>query len=142
MKAIVASLTLAALLAGCAAGNVSEIRTDPANAVRIEIDQNYQRVYKNVLDKMHECIGESWAGMFAQVRIRHALYSDLQEGNIGYVMDNLGVANHYLQVDIKGLPNNRTRLEAFVHFSTWKAHLERVQAWAIDGRAPCEATHP
>lgn len=140
MKTIVASLTLATLLTGCAAGNVSEIRADPANSVRVEIDQNYQRVYKNVLDKMHECIGESSAGMFAQVRIRHALYSDLQEGNIGYVMDNLGVANHYLQVDIKGLPNNRTRLEAFVHFSTWKPHLERVTAWAIDGRAPCEAT--
>jgi len=139
MKTFAAISIAAALLAGCAAGNVSEIRADPANAVRLDLDQNYQRVYKNVLDKMHECIGESWAGVFAQVRIRHALYSDLQEGNIGYVMDNLGVANHYLQVDIKGLPNNKTRLDAYVHFATWKPHLDRVKAWAVDGQAPCDA---
>lgn len=137
-----ATAALALVLAGCAAGNVSEIRADPANAIRMELDQNYQRVYKNVLDKMHECIGESWAGLFAQVRIRHALYSDLQEGNIGYVMDNLGQANHYLQVDIKGLPGNKTQLAAYVYFPTWRPQLDRVRAWAMNGQAPCEAPRP
>jgi len=114
MKMIAISFTAVALLTGCAAGTVKDLKSDPANSISVEINQNYQRVYKNLLEKMQVCMGEGWVGAFAQNHIRHAMFNELQEAYISYVMSNLGYQNHYLHVDIKGYELDKTKLEAFV----------------------------
>lgn len=136
------SLILVSLLSGCAAGTVNELRSDPANSIKLEINQNYQRVYKNLLEKMQECMGEGWVGVFAQNHIRHAMFNELQEANISYVMSNLGYQNHYLHVDIKGSGRDNTKMDAFVHFSTWRSVLSRVEVWATDAKATCDVAPP
>jgi len=137
MKIVVINIAVVALLTGCAAGTVKDLKSDPANSIRVQIDQNYQRVYKNLLERMQECMGEGWVGVFAQNHIRHAMYSELQEANISFVMSNLGYQNHYLHVDIKALEQEKTKLEAFVYFSTWRSALGRIEAWARDTNATC-----
>ena len=139
MKIILTCLALPIFLIGCAAGTVNELRSDPANSIHVEIKQNYQRVYKNLLEKMRECMGEGWAGAFAQFHIRHAMYNELREANISFVMSNLGQQNHYLQVDIRGLEDEKTKLDAFIYFPTWKSTLAKVQPWATDEKAKCDA---
>lgn len=133
---------LVALLTGCAAGTAEALRADPSNSIHVELDLNYQRVYKNLLGKMQECMEKHWAGVTAQYRIDHAIYTERQEANLSFVMSNLGYQNHYLQVDIKGLDHDRTKVDAFVYFSTWRGTLARVQAWAADVNSKCDVASP
>lgn len=87
-------------------------------------------------------MGEGWAGAFAQFHIRHAVFNELREANISFVMSNLGYQNHYLHVDIRGLDDATTKLDAFVYFSTWRPTLARVQSWATDADAQCDVKPP
>ena len=125
------------LLTGCAAGNVKQIQTEPANALHVEIDQNYQRLYKNLLRKMDECAGEGQVGLFAQLHIKQTILSDLKEASISYMMTNLGTQSYYLHVDIFGIGEDRSTLDAYVAYSTWKGWLPRVERWARQPDSPC-----
>jgi len=137
MKIVILLSVIIGLLAGCAAGSVKELQSNPAKTINLELNKNYQQVYKNVLVKMQECMGEGWAGVFAQTQIKHVMYNDLQEANISYMMTNLGRNLYYLQVDIKGLSPKTTNISASVYYPTWKPSLNSVVAWAHDGNAPC-----
>ena len=130
-------LLLAGLLAGCAAGNVKQIQTEPANALHVEIDQNYQRLYKNLLRKMDECAGEGQVGLFAQLHIKQTILSDLKEASISYMMTNVGTQSYYLHVDIFGVGEDRSKFDAYVAYSTWKSWLPRVERWARNPAATC-----
>lgn len=125
------------LLSGCAAGTVKELQSHPAAILDENIDLNYQRVYKNVLDKMRECIGEGWAGAFAQYHIQNELLSDLKESHIGFMMSNAGMQSHYLQVDIFGLNENKSNMKVMVAIETWKPYLSKIDNWAKNKDATC-----
>ncbi len=142
MRKIGICFALPALLAGCAAGTVKELKSAPGNSIHIEINQNCQRVYKNVLEKMQQCLGEGWGGAFAQYHVRHAIFSELQEANISWIMSNLDYQNHYLHVDLKGLQYDKTKLDAFVYFSGARQILVNVQAWATDANSTCDGKLP
>jgi hypothetical protein len=108
----------------------------------ITLQQGYQTTYKNVVGKMRECIGEGWAGAFAQYHIQGDLYSDLKKGEISYTMSNAGVQSYYMQIDIKDAESNQTQLDAYVSLSAWKKYFDDVQRWAIDESAPCSMPVP
>ena len=140
MNRVIAYLLLPGVLAGCAAGNVKQIQTEPANALHVQIDQNYQRLYKNLLRKMDECAGEGQVGLFAQLHIKQTILSDLKEASISYMMTNLGTQSYYLHVDIHGIGEDRSKLDAYVAYSTWKDWLPRVERWARQPDATCADT--
>lgn len=138
MKTLPSCLGLVFFLSGCAAGTVRDLKADPANAIHVEINLNYQRAYNNLVEKLRECIGEGGGGGYAEMRIRHAVLSELREANVSFVMLHLGYTHHYLLVEMKGLDEARTQLDAFVHFGTWRPVLGRIQRWATDPNAPCD----
>ncbi len=110
------------------------------NALHVQIDQNYQRLYKNLLRKMDECAGEGQVGLFAQLHIKQTILSDLKEASISYMMTNLGTQSYYLHVDIHGIGEDRSKLDAYVAYSTWKDWLPRVERWARQPDATCADT--
>lgn len=138
MKILAVSLSVVAL-GGCASATVKELQANPAGRITLTTSRNYQAVYKDILIGMRECMGEGWAGAFAATHIRPALYSDLREGSISFVMSNMGVQNHYLHVDVKGIAEDRTSVDAVVEFATWKPQLERVKGWATGELVGCTA---
>lgn len=100
-------------------------------------DQNYQRVYRNLLTKFRECKGEGWAGVFADIHIVEGLYPDLGEAEISYMMSNFGTKNYYLHIDITKITANKTNVKAYIQLSTWKRSLSRIKPWATNPNASC-----
>lgn len=122
-------------LCGCAATSIREIKSSPAATTSFETNINYQRLYKNLVTKFSECMGEGYVGGFATTHIKHALYSDLKEATISYTMDNLG-QNIYYHADIIGTEKG-SKVIAYVSLNTWKRTLDNTKNWATDADAPC-----
>jgi len=59
---LLALASLATLITGCAASNIQDIKQDAGDTSQILVHDNYQKVYKNILENMQECLGEGWAG--------------------------------------------------------------------------------
>lgn len=133
----IASICSVLILSGCAAGSVSDLRQNHSGSSHITVDENYQRVYKNLLESMYQCYGEGWAGVFAQYHIRSELYSELDEAEISYVMTNAGMQGHYLHVDIRGVDADHSEVDTFVSLSTWERQLSRVESWARGSDVDC-----
>ncbi|HTJ95932.1 MAG TPA: hypothetical protein VL381_00550 [Rhodocyclaceae bacterium] len=133
------SCALAALLAlgGCAAASVKDLKADPAATIQFDSQLNYQRLYKNLLAKFNECVGSS-TFILSNARVEHALYSDLHEADISYVMDNMN-HNVYYHADIVG--NKETsHVTAYIYFGAWKRVLDKTQAWAEDETSTCNGS--
>lgn len=131
------TLALAATLTGCAASSPKTLKADPARKVSVQIDQNYQRVFKNVLDKFQECVGEGRIGVFADMHIKNVMLSDLKEAEISVMMTNLG-NYYYYHADIKEIAPGKTQFDAAIIYQTWSRWLDRSVAWAQNGDADCD----
>ena len=137
MKKIII-ISIFAFLTPCAASNVKELKDNPSKTIAFTVEENYQRVYKNILDKMHECMGEGWAGAFASTHIKHELYNDLKEGNITFLMSNAGSQSYYMHIDVASIEDKKTRINTYVYYSTWEKNLPLVEQWARDGKSSCD----
>lgn len=126
------------LLASCATSNVKELKRYSGNSVEFTVEENYQRVYKNLLDKIHECKGEAWAGESASYRIRDELFTELKEGHITFIMSNAGSQSYYIHIDIISIADKKTKAKAYVYYSTQKDYLPLIKQWAFDGNSGCE----
>ena len=126
------------LLASCATSNVKELKRYSGNSVEFTVEENYQRVYKNLLDKLHECKGEVWAGESASYRIRDELFTELKEGHITFIMSNAGSQSYYIHIDFTSIADEKTKAKAYVFYSTRKDYLPLIKQWAFDGNSGCE----
>jgi hypothetical protein len=117
---------------------VKELRESSSKRIEFKVEENYQRVYKNLLDKMHECIGEGWAGVFASYHIKNELYSELEEGEITFLMSNAGMQNYYMHMDVASISAEQTKVDAFVYYSTWAKNLPLIKQWASDSNSSCD----
>jgi len=43
-----------------------------------------------------------------------------------------------MQIDFKGLGENKTRIDAYGHSAGWRGLMDRVKVWAVDEIAPCD----
>jgi len=125
-------------LMSCAASNIKELKEHYSKKIEFTVDNNYQRVYKNILDKMHECKGEGWAGVFASYHIQHELYNDLKEGYITFLMSNAGSQSYYMHIDVASISDEQTNVNAYVYYSTWEKNLPLVKQWAFYGNSGCD----
>ena len=131
-------ISICVFLTSCAASNVKELKENPSKTIEFTIEENYQRVYKNLLEKMNECMGEGWAGVFASTHIKHELYNELKEGNITFLMSNAGSQSYYMHIDVASIADKKTRINAYVYYSTWEKNLPLVKQWAFDGNSSCD----
>jgi hypothetical protein len=123
--------------AGCTSLTVKELKDKPAASDSVIVPVNYQKLYRDLLGKMQECFQEGTAGVFSRMDLDHALYSDLGEAQITYLMTSAGIKNYLLHVDIAAKGQHAARLDTFVSLYTWKPLMEQVQRWAVDPLASC-----
>jgi hypothetical protein len=135
---MIACLLLAYFMTGCAARSLNDLRTKPSKSLHVEVDQNYQRLYKNLLEKMNECMTGGNISLTARFDIRHSVLSELREAQVGYYMTNYGTESYWLLVDLKGIDKDKTKLDAYVAVSTWESRLKEVEAWATDPSSTCD----
>lgn len=96
----VALMTVVAL-GGCAAGSVSEIRSNAAKRHEFVLPANYQEVYRNIASTARNC----WVGGFllspqAQRNVDADLLPDLGRGEVTIWMSNIN-RNVYAHADIE-----------------------------------------
>ena len=137
MKNII-TISICVLLASCAASNVKGLRENYSKKIEFTVEENYQRVYKNLLDKVHECMGEGWAGVFASFHIKNELYNELKEGEITFLMSNAGMQSYYMHIDVTSISEKRTKVDAYVYYSTWEKELPLIRQWAFDDNSSCD----
>lgn len=126
------------LLASCATSNVKELKRYSGNSVEFTVEENYQRVYKNLLDKLHECKGEAWTDVSASYHIRNELFNERKEGHITFIMSNAGIHSYYMHIDFTSIADKKTKAKAYVYYSTWEDYLPLIKQWALDGNSGCE----
>jgi hypothetical protein len=125
-------------LASCTTDNVKEPKKLSATSVEFTIEENYQRVYKNIFDKLHECKGEVWAGESSSYRIRDELFTDLKEGHITFIVYNNGSQSYYIHTDLTLINDNKTKAKSYIYNYTQKDYLPLIKQWARDGNSGCE----
>lgn len=132
-------LTAAVLLAltGCAATDTKTLKAKPSKQVTATINENYQRVYKNILDKMTECQGEGMVGIASSMQVKHTMLPDLKEAQISYTMSNLGSTSYFYHAELRGTEDGKTRITAYSGLSTWDKLVDRSLVWARDPNASC-----
>jgi len=134
----IAVIVICFVLTACAASNVRDLRDNSSAQMEFKVEENYQRVYKNLLDKMHECVGEGWAGVFASYHINSELYNELGEGEISFMMSNAGMQSYYMQMDVASLSEAQAKVNAYVYYSTWEKNLPLIKQWAVNGDSSCD----
>ena len=122
---------------GCAPATIQGLRDNPAGKLIFEVDQNYQKVYRIILNKARN----QWqAGMItAQRVVQGDLYTDIESGNITVALHWVFGIDTYLTIDIKALPDTRTKVSTYYSLSTWKSGAELVEQWVKNGSTECRA---
>lgn len=126
------------LLASCAASNVKESKKRSSGSVEFTVEENYQRVYGNLLDKMHECKGKVWPGESASYRIKNELIDETKEGYITFIFYNAGSQRYYMHTAITQISNSKTKAKAYIYNYTRKDYHPLIKRWAFDGDTDCE----
>lgn len=130
-----AALVTLIALGGCAAGSVSEIRSNAARRHEFALPANYQEVYRNIATVARNC----WVGGFllspqAQRNVDADLFSDLGRGEVTIWMSNIG-RNVYAHADIERADGG-SRVTVYTYFSSWDSIGPRMEKWA-KGEADC-----
>lgn len=138
MKTIATIAIAAIMLQGCVS-TTANLKADPGAKMEFTTDQPYQLVYKNLLTKMRDCLGEGQIGMsFATMIIRNELYPDLGTAEVSQVMENAGVTNYYMHFDIVKLEAKKTSVTGYTQYSiNGQKFLGRAKQWAIDSNSTC-----
>jgi hypothetical protein len=125
-------------LAGCAASK-QDLRQSQ-NTRTEYFDQNYQALYKTVLDQMQTCWHTGLMMPLSPVRmqIKSELYPDLGLGEISYYQSNLGdIHYHLVEVRKKGDGSELTVFTGRKLAHVNQRELETYFAWAR-GSKSCE----
>jgi hypothetical protein len=136
MRNVLISVVLVALT-GCAATDTKTLKASPSKQVTVTINENYQRVYKNILDKMTECQGEGIVGLLSSMQVKHTMLPDLKEAEISYTMSNLGSTSYFYHAELRGTEDGKTRITVYSGLSTWNKLIDRSLVWARDPNASC-----
>jgi hypothetical protein len=125
------------LLVSCATGNVKQPKKFSSGAVEFTVEESYQRVYSNLLDKMHVCKGKVWPGESASYRIKNGLTNEDEKGYITFVMNNAGSQRYYMHTVITQTSGKKTKAKAYIYNYTQEDYLPLIKRWAFEGGTDC-----
>lgn len=126
------------VLTGCAVSK-QDLKQSPTTRTEY-FDQNYQALYKTILDQMEECWATGLVMFLSPVRmeIKSQLYPDLGLGEISYYQSNIGdIHYHLVEVRKKGDGSDLTVFTGHKLEHINKRELEIYFAWAR-GSNSCE----
>lgn len=127
----------AAALAGCAPATMQGLREKPGGSGSFEAAQDYQRVYRTVLDNARRCYQHGM--VTATMVVQGDLFTDTRTGVVTVALHGgMGVDTH-LGVDVKSLGENRTQVTTYHAMSGWSDSPAMVRQWVLDGSAECKA---
>lgn len=126
------------LIQGCVS-TTANLKLDPGASDEFTVNDNYQRVYKRMQTKFHDCLGEGIIGLRASMHIKNNLYPDLGEAEISYMMRNVGAANYLIHTDITKITANETKVKSYMQIKMNSGkQLAIIRKWATDTTTACK----
>ena len=130
-------LSLCLLLVGCGASSLNQLQKDGEHW-STEIPVGYQAAYRNLKQRLQECIGLDPNLLSMRKKIRYELYTDIKEGYFTYVTTGIGGDTIWLDIRINGIDENRSNLSITTANKTiMKSWKEQTKAWASGEYHPC-----
>ena len=132
MKLSLAAFALCVLAACAPATQVLQV--DPTGRVAFEIQQNYQPVYRKVLERARAC------HQAAGTLVEGDLYTDLRSGKISVAVLTLFGFDTPMTVELTSVADQRTNVEVrFTDNATneWQRSAAAVEKWLKEGSTDC-----
>ena len=122
---------------GCAPATVQGLRENHSGKMVFEVNQNYQPVYRIILEQSRNC----WQGssvLSAPGTVQGDLYHDTRRGNISVAQHNpiYGILI-WMAVDISAVGDNTTRVEAYYTNNHWAPAAAAVEQWVRNDFKGC-----
>ena len=140
MRRLITSFLCATLLlaGGCAPATVKDLEQTGLHRHAI-VEVPYQQAYKNVHDRMHECMRFGWISGPAY-KIDSQLYTDLHEGDINLIGNQgRGLSSGYLaSIKIKRKDDSSAQIDIWtMKQGKWPQWGDRFIAWARGSTTSC-----
>ena len=136
MKNFAMAIALTAVLAGCAPATMQELRRKPGGEAKFQSPENYQLVYRTILNNARRCYQTGL--VTAQMIVQGDLYTDIKTGEVTVALHGgLGVST-YLGIDIRAIGDEMTEVKIFSSSSNLAA-ARAVRAWVDKKSEGCSA---
>lgn len=122
-------------LSSCAPRTVEAVRANYAAKYEYDVAENYQYVYKRVLEKAKKCHERGRIG--AQTFVEGNLYSEMKSGDITVsVRGGFGV-DIYLSINVRGLDDHNSRVQVYSGLAAANKGARAVRGWVFDNSDEC-----
>lgn len=130
-------LTITAVLPACAPSTAGGVRAmGPARQVSFVAPENYQAVYRKVLEQERKCYQ---GGMItAQMVVQGDLYHDTKSGTVTVALHGAAGVDTYQVIDITAIDDNRTRVVGHYALGPVDQYGKTLKAWVIDNSVECD----
>lgn len=117
-------LSLVFALAACAPNSPAAIKQAPGAVSELHMNENYQEVYRTLVEQSRECF--ETGAMSASTHVRSDLYTDIERGDVSYELIGGFGKDVYATVDILKNENGSTvRIYAAPGFESYITKVER-----------------
>ncbi len=136
MVRMVASLVLVLSLVGCAPATVQGVRDDASGRAEIDVELNYQEVYRRIITPARACFQGS--GLLGpQFIVQGDVFTDVPKAEIAFVIAGTFSSTHPAVIDIAGFGPSRTRIVSHYWSRGWAEIGSLVERWVREGYTGC-----
>lgn len=135
MAKLILLLTLA-ILTGCVAGTPQQARLlGPEKRYSMQIDENYQTVYRRIVDVARTCYQVNL--VTASQIVNADLYSDTRTATISVGMYGALGPQLYQLIDLKAIDDTHTTIDAVYPLGRPDLWGQKLRGWAAGTSAAC-----
>jgi hypothetical protein len=133
----VLSILSAALLSGCAAMSLENLRDDPHASLDFDVEKSYQQVYSTALQRMRQCYMAK--PLRSQLTVSDKRDNATKTGyiTVKYLFDATG-ETYFLLVDVTAMNENRTHVKVSYAPSTKDDDAAAVREWLQNDATTCK----
>jgi hypothetical protein len=109
-------------LSACTPATMGELRKEAPAAEQYVVAENYQVVYRRVVESMRRC----WSTQTTEAD----LYTDIQSAQIAILYASIIGRSMYMGMDLKAIDSGSTNVTTRIALSTWRSNAALANAWA------------
>ncbi len=123
-------------LAACAPGTMQELQNHPIEKRSFEIEQNYQPVYRAILNQARRCFHGGYPG--ERLYVSGDLYYDVKTGHVSVERHSANGVEIYLAAEITAQGEARSKVDVLVGLNLWEGLATDVEGWARQTSKRCQ----
>lgn len=99
--------------------------------------ENYQAVYRKVLDQSRKCWQSS--GIAAQLMVQGDLFDDIRSGTVTVAMHGMYGVDTYQVIDITAIDDAQTKVVAHYALGSVEGYGRTLKGWVLQDETGCAA---